>query len=92
MRYGIIVEPTAKRDLFSIYGYIRESDSSAKAKKFLGELEQKIATLDLMPHRCRRSPYSDHVDARDLIFKGYTISFLIVEKNVHIIAVFRQHN
>lgn len=90
MIYSVIIEPKAIEDLFSIFSYIVENDSIEIATKFLSELENKINTLSDMPQRCRRSLYFQDNNTRDLIFKGYTISFHILETSVYVVAIFRQ--
>ncbi len=90
MIYKIIVEPDAVEDLQSIKYYITTQDSLAKANKFITELKEKIKTLNNMPHRCRKSYYTDNKNTHDLIYKGYTIVFKIIENRVHILSIFRQ--
>lgn len=90
MTYEVIVEPEAISDLMAIYKYISEQDSKNKATKFTNELKETLSSLSTLPHRCRPSLYMDHIDVRDLIYKGYTIVFQIRENTVHILTVFRQ--
>lgn len=90
MHYNIIVESEALEDLQNIYSYITEQDSKNKARKFIFELQKKIASLNQMPHRCRKSYYIEDKDTRDLIYKKYTIVFKIIDQNVHILTLFRQ--
>jgi len=92
MGYTILIENEANKDLLNIYKYISKNDSSTKAKKFIIELSKKIESLDSMPSRCRGSYYSDDIDTKDLIHKGYTIVFKIIDKNIHILTIFRQHS
>lgn len=92
MSYTVLVENEANKDLQSIFKYISKNDSSVKAKKFILELSKKIESLNSIPYRCRGSYYSDDTNTRDLIYKGYTIVFKIINKNVHILTIFRQHS
>ncbi len=92
MTYHIIIEPEAAEDLFSIFSYISANDSTEKATNFLEELEDKINSLSYMPQRCRDSYYSSDQNTKDLIYKGYTISFQILDKTVYILTIFRQQN
>jgi len=91
-QYFIIVEPEAQEDLESIFKFISYSDSTAKATVFLKEIQTQIATLDTLPFRCRKSYYTDESDTYDLIYKGYTIVYKVIENNVYILTVFRQKN
>jgi plasmid stabilization system protein ParE len=92
MTYRILIEPSAKDDLLNIFTYISKNDSIYKAETFLRQLQRQINTLDYMPQRCRESLYFKDGRTKDMIFKGYTISFHILDNNVHVVAVFRQKN
>ena len=89
-QYTIIVEPEALQDLESIFRFIAENDTVVKAETFLEELKTTIRTLDSLPFRCRKSYYTDEADTYDLIYKGYTIVYKVVEDHVHILTIFRQ--
>ena len=90
MKYEIIVEPQAMKDLQNIYNYIKNNDSETKAIIFTNELKDSINSLSHMPMRCRKSIYIDKDDARDLIHKGYTIVFAVKKYTIHILTLFRQ--
>ncbi len=90
MTYRVIVEPEALQDVISIYNFISKNDSKNKATKFIRELEHSIGSLSEMPHRCRKSYYTEDELTRDMIYKGYTIVFNVRESYVHILTVFRQ--
>ena len=92
MKYNIIIEPTAFKDLQDIYEYISKNDSSSKAKKFVNEIKKQIYSLEQMPMRCRRSYYDESDNTRDLIYKGYTVTFNIVDSTIFVLSVFRQKN
>lgn len=90
MNYNIIIEPEAQKDLLNIFEYISTNDSIDKARNFISQLEKSINSLSYMPQRCRNSLYFEDGKTKDLIYRGYTICYHIKEKNVHIVAVFRQ--
>lgn len=90
MTYKIIIESEAFEDLISIKTYITEQDTLSKANKFISELRKTIKTLNEMPHRCRKSYYTDSENTHDLIYKKYTIVFKIIEQQVHILTIFKQ--
>ena len=90
MVYKILVEPEALQDLINIKTYITKQDSSSKAKKFISELQKNIKTLNEMPHRCRKSYYTNDENTHDLIYKKYTIVFKNININIHILTIFRQ--
>ena len=90
MRYKIIVETEALKDLEDIIDFISERGDPNRAYTFAGELKDRIASLETMPIRCRKSIYTDTKDTRDMIYKGYTIVFQIREDQIHILTIFRQ--
>ncbi len=92
MEYNIIIEPEAKEDLKNIFSFIKESGSLNIARDFLSQLKNQITSLSFMPQRCRKSLYHTDENTKDLIYKGYTISYYILNDTVHIVAVFRQRN
>ncbi len=92
MKYNILIEPEAKKDLKDIYNYIKDNGSINIAKDFLSQLKKQINSLSFMPQRCRKSLYHKDEKTKDLIYKGYTISYFISDNTVHIVAVFRQKN
>lgn len=42
MKYKILIEPSAVKDLNSIYNFIEKNDSKTKAKNFLSKLQKQI--------------------------------------------------
>lgn len=90
MKYNIVVEPEAIKDLQNIYMYISEQDSTNRARNFILELQKNMNSLNEMPFRCRQSYYVDDKNTRDLIYKKYTIVFKVIDDNVHILTLFRQ--
>jgi plasmid stabilization system protein ParE len=89
MIYNIIVEPEAISDLINIKSFISK-DSPNRANNFISELKGKIKTLQEMPQRCRKSLYTEDKDTHDLIHKGYTIVYKIINDNVYVLTIFRQ--
>lgn len=69
-------------------------DSVNKAINFLDELDNKIHSLATMPYKFRSSYYYNNEDVRDLIFKGYTIPYLINSSNntILILDIFKWLN
>jgi hypothetical protein len=45
-----------------------------------------------MPQRCRISLYTKSENTHDIIYKGYTIVYKIIDDTVHILSVFRQRS
>jgi plasmid stabilization system protein ParE len=75
----IFYSPDFRRSFASIWEYIAR-DSIKKANQFKSELKQHIQSLENFPYKYRQSYYYDDTDIRDLIFKGYTVPYLIDSK------------
>ena len=45
-----------------------------------------------MPERCRISLYTNSKNTHDIIYKGYTIVYKIIDDTVYILSVFRQRS
>ncbi len=72
--------------LKSILSFIAK-DSTNRALSFKNQLDNKINDLVNFPYKFRQSLYYDDKDIRDLIFKGYTVPYLIDNKNQKIIIL-----
>jgi len=58
-------------------------DISGAAKKFKSDIIKRIKEIPFMPFANRKSIFFDREDIRDLIFKGYTIVYIVdVEKGI----------
>jgi plasmid stabilization system protein ParE len=73
-------------NLKKIFHFIAK-DTKTKAKAFNSALYAKISNLSTSPYKCRKSFYYDDVHVRDMIFKGYTIVYLIDEENDTIVIL-----
>ncbi len=73
-------------ELKNILSYIAKS-SPQNARYFKKELDDKILALPQMPYKFRQSIYFDDEQIRDLIYKGYTIPYLIDEENKVIVLL-----
>lgn len=54
-------------------------DGKEKARRFNYELHKKISNIPVSPYKYRKSYYFEDTSVRDMIFKGYTILYLIDE-------------
>ena len=71
--------------LDEIIDYMAQS-SVVSAIRFLDKLDIKIDNLSNMPFKFRQSYYYEDEKIRDLIFKGYTIPYLVdTEKELIVI-------
>lgn len=67
-------------------------DKPQAAKAFKRDLFEKCRSLGSMPYRCRKSIYYDAENVRDMIFKGYTIVYVIREEEIIILSLINQQN
>ena len=72
--------------LKTILLFISEDKKSA-AINFNSELNKKIRALKEFPYKYTKSKYFDQENIRDLIHKGYTLPYLIEEKQIIIIGI-----
>ena len=72
----IVKDDSYKRNLQEVLRYIAK-DSKRSSSKFNVQLAIKISNLPNMPYKFRQSLYYEDDNIRDLIFKGYTIPYLI---------------
>ena len=78
--------PNFRQNLVSIWRFIAR-DSVGRANSFKNKLKEKIANLSSAPYKFRQSLYYDDKNIRDLIFKGYTIPYLIDFNNKKIVIL-----
>lgn len=72
--------------LEDIIEFIAE-DSTNQARKFKTNIFKEIRTLQKFPYRCRKSIYFDDENIRDLIFKGYSITYRIKETTIEVFGI-----
>ncbi|PRM91943.1 plasmid stabilization protein [Aliarcobacter cryaerophilus] len=82
----IIKDELFKENLQVVLKYIAQ-DSKTKASKFNKQLSVQVNKLDNMPFKFRQSNYYDDNNIRDLIFKGYTIPYLVDEEKELIVVL-----
>ena len=86
----IIFSNNFQNALQEIYNYI-STDSNERAFSFCDELYNEISKLTFMPKRCRKSKLFDDENVRDLIFKGYVITFCIKENELEVLEIFKEN-
>ena len=72
----------------TIWKFIAE-DSKNKANDFKGQLQNTIEDIPTFPYKYRKSRWFDNKDIRDLIFKGYTIPYRILDDKIVILDIFK---
>lgn len=76
--------------LKNILSYISK-DSKNRALNFKSEVDNKINNLANFPHKFRPSIHNENENVRDMIFKGYTIIYLVEldENRISILDIFK---
>ncbi|KYC38042.1 hypothetical protein WA1_37430 [Scytonema hofmannii PCC 7110] len=93
MKYRVIILPVAKADMKTAAKWIRQNDSSEKAKAWVSEINKAIVTLSTFPARCALAPISDtfEEEIRQLLYgqgRGiYRILFTIQDETVVVLRV-----
>ena len=78
--------PDFRENFVKVWKFIAKN-SVNRANAFKKQLKEKISNIPYMPYKFRRSLYYDNKNIRDLIFKGYTVPYLIDNKNQKIIIL-----
>lgn len=76
------------RNFLAIWDFISQ-DSIKRANDFKSGLKANIEKIPNMPYKFRKSYYSDNEDIRDMIYKGYTIPYLIDDDVILILDIFK---
>ena len=72
----------------SIWKYIAE-DSQNRANGFKLELKEEIENIVPLPYKFRKSRWFENEAIRDLIFKGYTIPYLVLNDKIVVLDIFK---
>jgi plasmid stabilization system protein ParE len=84
----IIFQDRFSSSLDSILDFIAQ-DSLHRAIRFNQQLKRHIYAIPDMPYKYRKSYYHNSDNIRDMIFKGYTIPYMINEDNIAILDIFK---
>ncbi|WP_103567118.1 type II toxin-antitoxin system RelE/ParE family toxin [Campylobacter concisus] len=61
------------------------------SENFYNSLFDKMKSIEFMPYRFRKNRYFHKDNVRDLIFNGYVIPFIIDDKTITILAIYKQN-
>lgn len=67
-------------------------DSPERAKQFKTQVIIGIKSLTHNPLRCRKSIYFDDENIRDMIYKGYSITYRITTEEIQVIGFTKYQN
>jgi len=62
-------------------------DKKSAAINFNLELNKKVKELKSFPRKYAKSKYFDQEDIRDLMYKGYSVPYIIKEESIIIIGI-----
>ncbi len=82
----IVLTKNFSKSLDHILDYIAK-DSLNRSIQFNRQLQKSIDNLSHMPFKNRKSYYYDDDNVRDMIFKGYTVPYLVDERNNRIVLL-----
>lgn len=63
------------------------TDSPHAARKFKNELLASCKDILHMPYKHRKSIYHEDENIRDLVFKGYTVVYMIEDETISVFAL-----
>lgn len=88
MKYEVIVQPDAEREIEEICVWLGEQSPSAAAR-WLDALDELVESLETFPQRCAIAPESEAFAAeiRQLFHGVYRILFTIANKKVHVLHI-----
>jgi plasmid stabilization system protein ParE len=82
----IVFKNKFSKSLDNILDYIAK-DGLSRSVKFNRQLQVQIKSIPNMPYKCRESFYYVNQNIRDMVFKGYTIPYLIDNDNNQIVIL-----
>lgn len=85
-RMNVRILPSFIAKLQFVLEKIAEDKKSA-AHTFRREILHECYSLSDFPYRCRRSIHYNDDNIRDLIFKGYTVIYKIVDDEIKVFAL-----
>jgi hypothetical protein len=80
--------PDFSQELDTILDYIA-LDSFERALEFSSNIENEIKNIPVMPYKCRKSIHFNNDEIRDLIFKGYTITYFIDTDKILVLGILK---
>ncbi len=89
MKFRVVVEDRAARDIEDHARWIRDVSSLSQAIRWVGAIEDAIGSLSVMPNRCAIAPEAAAfgLPIRQRIALSHRILFLVRGKLVHVLHV-----
>ena len=86
----LLLSKRFQSDLEKILVFYSQKSFEA-SENFYNSLFNKIKSIEFMPYRFRKYRYFHKDNVRDLIFSGYLIPFIIDDKTITILAIYKQN-
>lgn len=88
MKYTVIIQPDAERDIDDAYAWLAEQSPSAAAR-WLDTLETVVESLESFPERGSLAPESEffEMEIQQLLHGVYRILFTVKGRKVHVLHV-----
>lgn len=92
--YKVCYAESALSDLKAILDFITLQDCSKRAIPFVRHLFQLIEKLSALPYRCRKSLYYNSDQYRDMVIKGFTVTYKVDDSKrvIYVLGVFRSRD
>jgi len=90
MKYKLLIDPLAKKDIIEIYNYVALSDSTYKADRLLDNLEKTYANLEKLPERGHIPEELRGTGIKrflEIHYKPYRILYEIIDNIVYVHCV-----
>jgi toxin ParE1/3/4 len=87
-KFRVRITRTAEKDIEEIWSFIAQ-DSPEEASRFIGRLEDQVATLESFPERCALIPENEMLGTRyrHLLFGDYRSVFRVAGKTVYVLRI-----
>ena len=86
----LLLSKRFQSDLENILVFYSQKSFEA-SENFYNSLFYKIKSIEFMSYRFRKNRYFHKDNVRDLIFNGYVIPFIIDDKTITILAIYKQN-
>jgi toxin ParE1/3/4 len=90
VKFKVHLVKDAEEDLFDIYRYVVQNDSTEKAEKLLDNLEMTIRKLEALPQRGHFPLELERIgirEYREVFSKPYRIIYQIIKSEVYVHCV-----
>lgn len=89
MRYTVVVQPAAYREIEGTYCWIRKETGAERARAWRAELMGALRSLATMPARCPPAPEAEIVGQplRHLLHHSHRILYVVAGREVRVVSV-----